>query len=98
MDRWCTDIAWCRNDILYRFWKTGRYEKRTAANVNTDEAHVHKDGCKETLSPAMDILVSSNFERLMWLLAEGMCLTCAIVCIMALMLTWNRFRFYCRDG
>lgn len=65
-----------RNDILYRFWKTGLYEKQPAANGNTDEAHVHKDGCKETLSPAMDILVSSNFERLMWYLAEGAALAC----------------------
>ncbi|KAI3319970.1 tryptophan synthase beta subunit-like PLP-dependent enzyme [Xylariaceae sp. AK1471] len=63
-------VATNENDILYRFWKTGRYEKQPAVNGNTDEAHVHKDGCKETLSPAMDILVSSNFERLMWFLAE----------------------------
>ncbi|KAI0857560.1 tryptophan synthase beta subunit-like PLP-dependent enzyme [Xylaria cubensis] len=64
-------VATNENDILYRFWKTGRYEKQPAANGNADESHVHKDGCKETLSPAMDILVSSNFERLMWFLAEG---------------------------
>ncbi|KAF2971978.1 hypothetical protein GQX73_g1579 [Xylaria multiplex] len=64
------DIVWRRNDILYRFWKSGRYEKQPASNGNADDAHVHKDGCKETLSPAMDILVSSNFERLMWFLAE----------------------------
>ncbi|KAJ2977824.1 hypothetical protein NUW58_g7688 [Xylaria curta] len=64
-------VATNENDILYRFWKTGRYEKQPAANGDADEAHVHKDGCKETLSPAMDILVSSNFERLMWFLAEG---------------------------
>lgn len=65
------DAVTRRNDILYRFWKTGRYEKQPAANGNADDAHVHADGCKETLSPAMDILVSSNFERLMWFLAEG---------------------------
>ncbi|KAI1820531.1 tryptophan synthase beta subunit-like PLP-dependent enzyme [Xylaria intraflava] len=64
-------VATNENDILYRFWKTGRYEKQPAANGNTNETHVQGDGCKETLSPAMDILVSSNFERLMWFLAEG---------------------------
>ncbi|KAI0969089.1 tryptophan synthase beta subunit-like PLP-dependent enzyme [Xylaria arbuscula] len=64
-------VATNENDILYRFWKTGRYEKQPAANGSSEDANVHKDGCKETLSPAMDILVSSNFERLMWLLAEG---------------------------
>ncbi|KAJ8123690.1 hypothetical protein O1611_g9535 [Lasiodiplodia mahajangana] len=63
-------VATNENDILYRFWKTGRYEKQPAANGAADESHVHNDGCKETLSPAMDILVSSNFERLMWFLAE----------------------------
>ncbi|KAI0912403.1 tryptophan synthase beta subunit-like PLP-dependent enzyme [Ustulina deusta] len=63
-------VATNENDILYRFWKTGRYEKRPAANGSAGDARVHGDGCKETLSPAMDILVSSNFERLMWFLAE----------------------------
>ncbi|TGJ79170.1 hypothetical protein E0Z10_g9585 [Xylaria hypoxylon] len=52
-------VATNENDILDRFWKSGRYEKQPAANGNADEAHVHKDGCKETLSPAMDILVSN---------------------------------------
>ncbi|KAI1419884.1 tryptophan synthase beta subunit-like PLP-dependent enzyme [Xylaria sp. FL1777] len=64
-------VATNENDILDRFWKTGRYEKQPAVNGSADEVHLHKDGCKETLSPAMDILVSSNFERLMWFLAEG---------------------------
>ena len=45
-------IATNSNDILYRFLQTGSYTR---------------DGVvKETLSPAMDILISSNFERLLW--------------------------------
>lgn len=53
-------IATNDNDILDRFWKTGKYEKSAEA----------EGGVKETLSPAMDILVSSNFERLLWFLAH----------------------------
>ncbi|KAJ5587711.1 threonine synthase [Penicillium hispanicum] len=56
-------VATNENDILHRFWTTGRYEKQPASD-GTAEA------CKETYSPAMDILVSSNFERLMWFLAK----------------------------
>lgn len=49
-------IATNENDILDRFLKTGRYEK---------------DGeVKATYSPAMDILISSNFERLLWYLVR----------------------------
>lgn len=49
-------IATNENDILDRFLKTGRYEK---------------DGeVKATHSPAMDILISSNFERLLWYLVR----------------------------
>ncbi|CAG8551339.1 2152_t:CDS:2 [Diversispora eburnea] len=50
-----------QNDILDRFFKTGRYEKISDKN-NIHIVH-------ETLSPAMDIVVSSNFERLLWHLA-----------------------------
>ena len=50
-------IATNENDILYRFLTTGIYEK--CGQV------------KETLSPAMDILVSSNFERLLWYLLNA---------------------------
>lgn len=45
-------IATNQNDILYRFLKDGSYSK---------DPEVHA-----TLSPAMDILVSSNFERFLW--------------------------------
>lgn len=51
------------NDILDRFLKTGRYEKEARGGIPAT------GGVKETLSPAMDILVSSNFERLLWYLA-----------------------------
>ncbi|CAG8620300.1 12022_t:CDS:2 [Ambispora gerdemannii] len=47
-------IATNSNDILDQFYKNGRYEN---------------SGVVETLSPAMDITVSSNFERWLWYLA-----------------------------
>lgn len=70
-------VATNENDILYRFWQTGRYEKQPVlgkeaeGGMKADGVKAHEEGCKETLSPAMDILVSSNFERLMWFLAKG---------------------------
>lgn len=48
-------IATNENDILDRFLKSGTYER--------------SDKVAATLSPAMDILISSNFERLLWYLA-----------------------------
>jgi threonine synthase len=49
-------IATNNNDILYRIINTGTYERLAF---------------KETLSPAMDITVASNFERLLWYLIQN---------------------------
>ena len=68
-------VATNSNDILARFWKTGKYEKvdstvdAAGGGVNDGKQESDASGVKETLSPAMDILVSSNFERLLWYLA-----------------------------
>ena len=65
-------IATNSNDILARFWNTGRYERVELEAPPANGASGGKQSVvavKETLSPAMDILVSSNFERLLWYLA-----------------------------
>jgi threonine synthase len=68
-------IATNANDILHRFWESGKYEKKPVHGSQAEGGFVedgvkaHESGVKETLSPAMDILVSSNFERLLWFLA-----------------------------
>ncbi|RXW16914.1 hypothetical protein EST38_g8940 [Candolleomyces aberdarensis] len=62
-------VATNANDILARFWKHGKYEKVDSESKADVIVSVDASGVKETLSPAMDILVSSNFERLLWYLA-----------------------------
>ena len=56
-------VATNPNDILARFWKSGSYQK-----VDPSAGPV-AGGVYATFSPAMDIAVSSNFERLLWYLA-----------------------------
>lgn len=53
-------VATNENDILARFFSTGRYERDPSGDGEV----------KATYSPAMDILLSSNFERLLWYLAH----------------------------
>ncbi|KAJ3378926.1 threonine synthase [Entophlyctis sp. JEL0112] len=53
-------VATNANDILHRFLETGVYEKPLSPTANASDA------VNSTHSPAMDILVSSNFERVLW--------------------------------
>lgn len=58
-------IATNENDILDRFFRSGGHYTKKPIDASASQA----DGVRETHSPAMDILVSSNFERLLWFLA-----------------------------
>ena len=62
-------IATNENDILTRFWRSGKYEKVDSSPSVEGEVPRDASVVRGTLSPAMDILVSSNFERLLWYLA-----------------------------
>jgi threonine synthase len=53
-------IATNENDILHRFWQTGAYEKQGVHSASAEGFNAHSKGVKETLSPAMDILISSS--------------------------------------
>lgn len=50
------------NDIIHRVLQTGTYEKPILLSNGAKEGKGHASGVKETLSPAMDILISSNFD------------------------------------
>ncbi|KAJ5703849.1 hypothetical protein N7493_010987 [Penicillium malachiteum] len=57
-------IATNENDILDRFFRSDGHYTKTPIDSPAQAEEV-----KETHSPAMDILVSSNFERLLWFLS-----------------------------
>ncbi|KJZ80220.1 hypothetical protein HIM_00070 [Hirsutella minnesotensis 3608] len=64
------------NDVLDWFWKLGKYDKKrrfaavaAARGLVVDTSFAQSEGVKETLSPTLDLLTCTNFERLLWFLA-----------------------------
>jgi threonine synthase len=62
-------ISTNENDIIHRFLQTGAYEKPILPSAGVGDKNYRTSSVKQTLSPAMDILISSNFERLLWFMA-----------------------------
>jgi threonine synthase len=64
-------VATSANNILARFWHSGRYEQvdsTPGGSLGDGKPAAADGGMQATLSLAMDILVSSNSECLLWYL------------------------------
>lgn len=61
-------VATNENDILDRFFKSGVYSRFQFLNSFQRKLieKSSREDCRETLSPSMDITISSNFERFLY--------------------------------